>query len=88
MAPAINAPTRVTDTTANLIDNFFTNCTQDIIDPTIIVSDFSDHFSILLWPATGSYEVKDRTNSGTFRVIIDASTEQLSSALSNEGWSN
>src|SRR6218665_2207952 len=88
LAPAINAPTRVTETTATLIDNFFTNCTQDIIDPTIIISDFFDHFPIMLWLANGSYEIKDKTTSGTFRVVTDTTIEQFSSALSNEEWIN
>src|SRR6218665_407735 len=88
LAPAINAPTRVTETTATLIDNFFTNCTQDIIDPTIIISDFSDHFPIMLWLANASYEIKDKTASGTFRVVTDTTIEQFSSALSNEEWIN
>src|SRR6218665_4089966 len=69
LAPAINAPTRVTERTATLIDNFFTNYTQDIIDPTIIISDFSVHFPIMLWLANGSYEIKDKTPSGNFRVV-------------------
>src|SRR6218665_1053389 len=81
--PAINAPTRFTETTATLIDNSFTNCTQDIIDPTIIISNFSDRFPILLWLANGSYEIKDKTASETFRVVTDTTVEQFSSALSN-----
>ena len=47
--PTINKPTRVTASTASLIDNFFTN----ISEPTELISciipiDLSDHFPIFL----------------------------------------
>src|SRR6218665_2648703 len=44
IAPVINCPTRITEFTATLIDNIFTNIVQDVIDPFVIVSDLSDHF--------------------------------------------
>src|SRR6218665_658416 len=42
------------------IDNFFTNFSQDIVDPTIIVSDLSDHFPILLWFGNGAHTLKSK----------------------------
>src|SRR6218665_2189852 len=37
-APTINCQTRVTDSTATLIDNIFTNFSQEIINPSVIVT--------------------------------------------------
>jgi len=48
-APSINCPTRVTEFTATLIDNIFGNFSRETHDPTVIISDFSYHFPIMLW---------------------------------------
>ena len=44
--PLINRPTRVTDTTATLIDNIFTNNLNDHALNGILTTDISDHFSV------------------------------------------
>ena len=49
MLPIINKPTRITDTSATLIDNIFiSGRLQDIYGSGIIISDVSDHLPILL----------------------------------------
>src|SRR6218665_3859594 len=40
---------RITNHSATIIDNIFVNCYHDIIDPTIVISDFSDQFPLVLW---------------------------------------
>src|ERR1043165_2815496 len=42
-------PTRITSTTASLIDNIFTNSSRCVIDSAIITSDISDHLPIITW---------------------------------------
>ena len=76
LAPAINFPTRVTPDTATLIDNFFSNFSQDIVDPTIIVNDLSDHFPILLWFGNGAHTLKSKPN-GSFRTVNDVLIEPV-----------
>ena len=45
--PLINKPTRVTETTATIIDNIFTNSNNwNNISRGILPTDVSDHFSI------------------------------------------
>lgn len=49
ITPIINCPTRVTENTMSLIDNILTNMYDKIQEPTVLLSDFSDHFPILFW---------------------------------------
>ena len=47
LLPTIYIPTRITETTATFIDNIVTN-NQQIVQPTIEVSDITDHMPTLL----------------------------------------
>src|SRR6218665_2436252 len=47
--PAILRPTRITETTATLIDNDFTNAYSKILDSSILTCDISDHLPVLVW---------------------------------------
>src|SRR6218665_3306239 len=47
--PAILRPTRITETTATLIDNVFTNAYSKILDSSILTCDISDHLPVLVW---------------------------------------
>jgi len=49
ITPIINCPTRVTEDTMTLIDNVLTNMYDMVHEPTVLLSDISDHFPILLW---------------------------------------
>ena len=44
--PTIRNPTRITDTSASLLDNIFTNCIRNSFSAAIICSDISDHFPV------------------------------------------
>jgi hypothetical protein len=46
--PVINLPTRVTDYSATLIDNFFVNCSNLKLSSAVVYSDISDHYPILI----------------------------------------
>jgi len=41
--PLISEPTRYTTTNCTLIDNTFTNSSNNILNPGIIINDMSDH---------------------------------------------
>ena len=47
MLPTIYKPTRITETTATLIDNILTN-NEQIVQSTIVVSDITDHMPTIL----------------------------------------
>ena len=47
MIPSILKPTRITETTATIIDNILTNTEQDILTA-ILVTDITDHFPTIL----------------------------------------
>ena len=47
LIPTITRPTRITPTSASLIDNIFTNAWSKVTDSFIIPTDLSDHFPIL-----------------------------------------
>jgi len=44
--PLIRYPTRITETSATLIDNIFVNCINLDIDSSILYSDISDHLPV------------------------------------------
>ena len=82
--PLINKPTRVTSTSATLIDNICCN----ILPPPnsgILVSDISDHFPIFtLFPFTSNtYSFP----SGCFRNTSDANLRSFKSDLDSCDWS-
>ena len=43
----IDKPTRITDSTATCIDHIYTNLSPDRLDSHILISDVSDHYSLL-----------------------------------------
>ena len=45
LLPQITQPTRVTDNTATIVDNIFTNNMDDNILSGNIITDFSDHYT-------------------------------------------
>jgi len=46
--PCINIPTRVTETSATLIDNFFVKNKNPSMKAAVIYTDISDHYPIML----------------------------------------
>src|SRR6218665_563896 len=47
--PAILQPTRVTTSSATLLDNIFTNVWPKMLSSSIIVTDISDHLPVIAW---------------------------------------
>src|SRR6218665_3232200 len=46
--PTILRPTRITEFSATLLDNIFTNCPNYNMDSCILIDDISDHLPIML----------------------------------------
>src|ERR1700733_14829777 len=49
LIPSILRPTRITSTSFSLIDNILTNIWPKTVQSSILVTDLSDHFPVLVW---------------------------------------
>ena len=56
MFPLIDRPTRITSSTATLLDNIFTNVLSHKIQSGIFVTELTDHYPI--FQSTGTFEIK------------------------------
>ena len=65
--PIISLPTRVTDTSATLIDHIITNDCKNSIFPKIIKTDLSDHYPIF---CTIDAVARNRTSNNKFKEPI------------------
>ena len=83
--PLIQHPTRVTETSATLIDNIFTNCICFPVRSGILSTDISDHM-----PVFCMLNCNSSTNAGDtapmYRVINDESIALFKSNLINADW--
>jgi formyltetrahydrofolate synthetase len=48
LLPTVTVPTRITARTATLLDNVFTNCTNDDYYTRVIYDDISDHLPVFI----------------------------------------
>src|SRR6218665_3180870 len=87
MAPVINCPTKITEFTATLIDNIFTNIVQDVIDPFVIVSDLSDHFPVISWFGNFSPTISN-PHLPVSRRINKVTLQNFKEVLANTNWSS
>ena len=90
--PVITVPTRITERSATLLDNFFINCSNNVYQTHAIYEDISDHLPILLKINTKNYDKSFSTNSGeTSRLGYTFSQINYSNfqhAIANEDWSS
>ena len=82
--PLITKPTRVTNQTATLIDNIFSNVTP-LPEPGIILSDISDHYPI--FSKNPCIQDKKDTQSPKFRRVTPNKIARLKESLEDEDWS-
>ena len=61
LIPCITLPTRVTDYSSTLIDNIFTSNTK-IIYSSVLLSDITDHFQIVVAIDTGKRKITPTAN--------------------------
>ena len=84
--PLISKPTRVTDRTATLIDNFFTNDLQ-AVKSGILVTDISDHFGIFSISNLKQEARLDQKNR-LRRNFSKANIESFADSLSKQQWNS
>ena len=87
--PLINRPTRITDNSATIIDNIFTNChsTHDYCSG-IIPTDVSDHFSIFHIIYNNSTPETSKPEYNLQRTINDNTITNCISVLRKTEWDN
>ena len=88
LLPTIYKPTRITETTATLIDNILTN-NDEIVQSTIVVSDITDHMPTIL--STNLDLVTSNVNDNAEKVFYkrnycNANIEKLKQRLSEVKW--
>ena len=90
LLPAISKPTRVTDGTASLIDNIFTNIDLSSCRSAILYSDISDHYPVFLQCRIKSKCVKKILSPANIskRQFTQSSIEKFRNYLSGLGWSS
>src|ERR1700733_9640988 len=82
--PAILRPTRITDTSATLIDNIFTNLWPQIVNSALLVSDISDHLPIMIWYSNSSSSKQITPESSNSRRLINDQSKEYFTLLLSE----
>ena len=84
--PTITKPTRVTDRSATLIDNIFTNMQDLPLESGIVVSDISDHYPIFC--RTTFLDTRDNTRTSKIKTrrLNARNLERLNENLSTIDW--
>ena len=84
--PLINKPTRVTKSSATLIDNIFTNSVNNTTKSGILFTDISDHFPIF------HFSISDKTGPvgpGNVRRLFNRqNTERFKKLIDDISWDN
>ena len=83
--PLINKPTRVTHTTATLLDNIYTNIYINIYLTGILTTDISDHYIIFHIAPSQFSQQKDHHQ--LIRLINSSNLEKYTTAIQNHDWS-
>ena len=88
-APLINRPTRVTEHSASLIDNIYTNSIEDLNTDSatcgILFNDISDNFPVFHIQKAKS--IPSRTKRSTYKQVINRHTiQKLKDELSKQNW--
>jgi hypothetical protein len=88
LVPFINLPTRITDHSATLIDNIFTN-SRKIIKSAILQCDISDHFPIFIAVNAETHKKPSETKRiSTFSYTFNRNAiTRLNYALAQNDWS-
>lgn len=85
--PLINRPTRITDDTATIIDNIFTNCHNTDHIAGIIPKDVSDHFPIFVLVCNQSKPQTAKIDKYR-RIINDTTIQNCVAKLQLKDWNN
>ena len=82
--PLISLPTRITDTSATLIDNIFTNNVIEQIKCGLITTRISDHLPIFAFVGGGSQRPETHQKDRLRRKVTEARVRHFAEEL--EGW--
>lgn len=85
--PTITMPTRVTSTSQSLIDNIVTNIHNINMESGVVLSDISDHYSIVLYLDLGCKQIPPCLKTKT-RIINGKTLKQLCECLETRTWIN
>ena len=83
--PSITKPTRITPTSATLIDNIFTNSNSNQTSG-IIVADVSDHLPVFISTDLKVYRMKNDKVDAEVRQLKDHNIKYFKSELSKVAW--
>ena len=88
MIPTISKPTRVTKSSATLIDNIFTNMVKNSssVFTGVLYTDLTDHFPVFYIDTSVSKEISDSVIRK--RVYSDANINRFNSRLSSTDWTS
>src|SRR5688572_16465383 len=84
--PLILQPTRITDSSATLIDNIFTNSHDGILESAILTSDISDHLPVITWINTSPTNLNNLRNLKMTRTFSNDNITYFRSLLDNTDW--
>ena len=85
--PLITKPSRITDITAMLIDNIFTNELQFQVKSGLLISDISDHLPVFAL-CGNQFVCRCATASQHRRIINTSTTDKLMAELNQRTWPN
>ena len=85
--PLINKPTRITNTSATLIDNIFSNYQTQLV-PGILLSDISDHFPVFSHIPIQKLNKNSHTRVPGSRKFTEENMNKLKDSLEIADWSN
>ncbi len=87
LIPTITKPTRITHTSATLIDNIYINVANSSkIESAILMQDISDHLPILTCFGCRNFKPKIMPNVFHKRLINDDAKEQMGKKLTEINW--
>ena len=87
LVPKITLPTRVTHSSATLIDHVFTNCPDTTIAGTLR-TDITDHYSNFIYVKTNHRPSTKSPDFITYRPMTDTALKHFNDALYSTDWSS
>ena len=82
--PVVSLPTRITDTTATLIDNIFTNNLERQVESGLVTVRVSDHLPVYSFVSGGRQEGKGEVGGGVRRLVNDGRIRRFAEDM--EAW--
>ena len=84
--PLILQPTRITVSSATLIDNIFTNSHDGILESAILTADISDHLPVITWIDITPTNLSNLRNLRKTRTFSNDNIMHFRSLLDNTDW--